>query len=50
MLPLPLAALPQSPPPVPTQVQVTPVTPAGRVSATVALVTALGPVLVTTMV
>ena len=40
----------QLPPPVATQVQVTPVSVAGKVSATVAPVTAEGPAFVATMV
>ena len=48
-LPVPLAAL-QLEPPVATQLQLALVMAAGKVSATVAPVTALGPALVTTMV
>jgi hypothetical protein len=48
MLPLPLAE--QDEPPEAEHVQLTPVTDAGNVSVTVALVASLGPVLETTMV
>ena len=48
MLPLPEAG--QVPPPAPTQVHVAPVSVAGRVSLTVAAVTALGPAFDATMV
>ena len=48
MLPLPLAG--HVPPPAPAHVQVTPLSAAGMVSATVAAVTADGPVLEATIV
>ncbi len=47
---LPLPAAGQVPPPTPTQVQLTPVMLAGKVSATVALATGSGPALLATMV